>query len=117
MLVWGLLLAFIYYLLTFLITLFIAGLFTNSYNNQIPIVYGTASKNLSIAIALALSVFSGQIVLGVIFCFIVQMPMMSLFYRFIRKEEQEFAEEVEEERKKRHPISLALRKIRKIKRS
>lgn len=114
MLVWGLSLAFIYYLLTFLITLFIAGLFTNSYDNQIPIVYGTASKNLSIAVALAISIFSGQIVLGVIFCFIVQMPIMSLFYRFIRKEEQEFAVEVEEERKKRHPVSRILKRIRKL---
>ena len=114
MLVWGLSLAFIYYLLTLLITLFIAGLFTSSYNNQIPIVYGTAAKNLSIAVALAISIFSGQIVLGVIFCFIVQMPMMSLFYRFIRKEDQEFAAEVKEEREKRHPISRVLRRIRKL---
>lgn len=117
MLVWGLSLAFVYYLLTLLITLFIAGLFIGSYDNQIPIVYGTAAKNLSIAIALAISIFSGQIVLGVIFCFVVQMPMMSLFYRFIRKEEQEFAAEVEEERKKRHLVSKVLRRIRKLQKS
>jgi len=112
-LLWGLLLAFLYYLITFLISLFTAGLFIDSYDNQMPIVYGTASKNLSIGIALALSAFSGNVVLGVIFCFMVQMPMLSLFYRFIKKEEQEFAEEVEEEKRKRHPISLALRRLRK----
>ena len=114
-LLWGLGLAFLYYLITFLVSLFTTGLLINSYDNQMPIVYGTACKNLSIGIALALSVFSGTVVLGLVFCYMIQMPMLSLFYRFIRKEEQEFAEEVEEERTKRHPISLALRKIRKVK--
>ncbi len=44
----------------------------------------------------------------------VQMPMLSFFYKFIRKEEQEFSEEVEKEKAK-HSISLALRKIRTAK--
>jgi len=117
MLLWGILLAVVYYLIMFLITLFFSGLFIDSYNNQMPIVYGTTSKNLSIGIALALSVFSGSVVLGIVCCFMVQMPMLSLFYKFIRKEEQEFVEEVEEEKKKRHPVSIALRKIRKVKNS
>ena len=112
---WGLLLAFIYYFITFLVSLFSVGLFIDSYDSQMPILYGTTSKNLSIGIALALSVFTGPIVLGVIFCFMIQMPMLSLFYRFIRKEEQEFAQEAEEERLKRHPISRGFRKIRKAK--
>jgi len=114
-LLWGILLAFIYYLITFLVTLFTAGLFIDSYDNQMPIVYGAACKNLSIGIALALSVFKGPVVLGVVFCSMVQMPMLSLFYKFIRKEEQEFSAELEEERRKRHPVSLALRKIRRAK--
>ena len=112
MLLWGLLLAIIYYLVMFLIALFFSGLFIDSYDNQMPIVYGTTSKNLSIGVALALSAFSGSVVLGVVFCFMVQMPMLSLFYKFIRKEEQEFVEEVEEEKRKRHPVSLILKKIR-----
>lgn len=112
---WGLIIAFIYYLVTFLFSLFFAGFATNSYDNQIPLIYGTSSKNLSIGVALALSVFSGPVVLGVIFCFMIQMPMLSLFFRFIRKEEQEFAEEVEEERLKRHPLSRAFRKVRTAK--
>ncbi len=56
-LLWGLAIAFVYYLITFLISLFTAGLLVDSYDDQMPIVYGTASKNLSIGIALALSVF------------------------------------------------------------
>jgi len=114
-LLWGFLLAFVYYLVTFLVSLFVSGLFVDSYDNQMPIVYGTACKNLSIGIALALSVFKGPVVLGVILCSMIQMPMLSLFYKFIRKEEQEFVQEVEKERRKRHPISLTLRKIRKAK--
>jgi len=114
MLLWGILLAVVYYLIMFLVSLFFTGLLIDSYDNQMPIVYGTTSKNLSIGVALALSAFSGSVVLGVVFCFMVQMPMLSLFYKFIRKEEQEFAEEVEEEKKKRHPVSMTLRKIRKV---
>jgi ACR3 family arsenite efflux pump ArsB len=113
-LLWGLFIAFAYYLIMFLVTLFFSGLFIGSYDNQMPIVYGTTAKNLSIGVALALSAFSGPVVLGVVFCFMVQMPMLSLFYKFIRKEEQEFAEEVAEEKKKRHPVSVALQKIRKV---
>jgi ACR3 family arsenite efflux pump ArsB len=112
-LLWGLFIAIVYYLVMFLVSLFSTGLLIDSYDNQMPIVYGTTSKNLSIGVALALSAFSGSVVLGVVFCFMVQMPMLSLFYKFIRKEEQEFAEEVEGEKKKRHPVSVALRKIRK----
>jgi ACR3 family arsenite transporter len=113
MLIWGILLAVVYYFIMFLVSLFFTGLIVDSYDNQMPIVYGTTSKNLSIGVALALSAFSGSVVLGVVFCFMVQMPMLSLFYKFIRKEEQEFAEEIAEEKKKRHPVSAVLRKIRK----
>jgi ACR3 family arsenite efflux pump ArsB len=113
-LLWGLFIAIVYYLIMFLVALFFSGLFIDSYDNQMPIVYGTTSKNLSIGVALALSAFSGSVVLGVVFCFMVQMPMLSLFYKFIRKEEQEFVEEVEEEKKKRHPVSITLRKIRRV---
>ena len=113
-LIWGLPIAVVYYLVMFLISLFFSGFFIDSYDNQMPIVYGTTSKNLSIGVALALSAFTGPVVLGVVFCFMVQMPMLSLFYKFIKKEEQEFVEEVEEEKKERHPISVALRKVRKI---
>jgi ACR3 family arsenite efflux pump ArsB len=113
-LLWGVLIAIVYYLIMFLVALFFSGFFIDSYDNQMPIVYGTTSKNLSIGIALALSAFSGSVVLGVVFCFMVQMPMLSLFYKFIRKEEQEFVEEIEEEKNKRHPVSITLRRIRTV---
>ena len=114
MLLWGILLAVVYYLIMFLSSLFFTGLFITSYDTQMPVVYGTTSKNLSIGIALALSAFSGSVVLGVVFCFMVQMPMLSLFYKFIRKEEQEFDEKVEKEKRKRNAVSIALRKIRMV---
>jgi len=112
-LLWGLFIAIVYYLIMFLIALFFSGLFIDSYDNQMPIVYGTTSKNLSIGVALALSAFSGSVVLGVVFCFMVQMPMLSLFYKFIRKEEQEFAEEIEEEKKEKTPRFCSIKKNKK----
>jgi ACR3 family arsenite efflux pump ArsB len=84
-LLWGLLITSVYYTITFLVTLFLSRYLISSYENQMPIVYGTTSKNLSIGLALAISVFSGSIVLGIVFCFLAQMPELSLFYRFVRK--------------------------------
>lgn len=81
----GLLVPSVYYMITFLVTFYLSRYIIGSYENQMPIVYGTASKNLSIGLALAISVFSGSIVLGVVFCFLTQMPELSLFYRFVRK--------------------------------
>jgi ACR3 family arsenite efflux pump ArsB len=85
MLLWGILVTFAYYLITFIVTLFLSRYLISSYNNQMPIIYGTASKNLSIGLALAVSVFSGSIVLGIVCCSLTQMPELSLFYRFVRK--------------------------------
>jgi len=110
MLLYGILIVVVYYIIMFLVVLFFSGLFIDSYDNQMPIVYGTTSKNLSIGIALALSTFSGLVVLGVVLCFMVQMPILSIFYKFIKKEEQEFTEGAKEEKKKRHPFSVILKK-------
>ena len=43
-----------------------------------------ATKNLSIAIALAIAAFpNSSVVLAVIACFMVQMPMASVFFRVV----------------------------------
>jgi ACR3 family arsenite efflux pump ArsB len=41
MLLWGILLSFVYYLVMFIVALFFSGFFISSYDNQMPIVYGT----------------------------------------------------------------------------
>ena len=81
---WAILAAVVFYLVTFVFSTYISRLFHLNYAKSIPIIYGTATKNLSIAIALGLAAFGkSAAVLGVIGCFMIQMPIASLFYRFI----------------------------------
>ncbi|MCD6507599.1 arsenic resistance protein, partial [Candidatus Poribacteria bacterium] len=83
---WALLSAFTFYIVTFLLSTYICRLFKLNYARSIPIIYGTATKNLSIAIALALATFGrSAVVLGVIGCFMIQMPMASVFYYWVPK--------------------------------
>ncbi len=57
-----------------------------NYENSVPVIYGGATKNLSIAIALAIAAFPNtSVVLGIIACFMIQMPMASVFFRIIPK--------------------------------
>jgi len=73
-----------YYLLTYFITAGLCRLTRIKYAQSIPLIYGAGTKNLSIAIALALASFSDtNVVLGVVACFMIQMPMASIFYKFI----------------------------------
>jgi len=47
-------------------------------------LFTSATKNLSIAIALAIAAFPhSSVVLAVIACFMVQMPMASVFFRVV----------------------------------
>lgn len=78
--------AIIYYFLLFVTGTVISRLAKLNYENSIPVIYGGTTKNLSIAIALAISAFrSSSVVLAVIACFMVQMPMASVFFRVVPK--------------------------------
>jgi len=78
--------AIIYYVILFFTGSFLAKLAKLNYENSIPIIYGGATKNLSIAIALAISAFpKSNVVLAIISCFMVQMPMASVFFRVVPK--------------------------------
>ena len=73
-----------YYLLAYFITSVLCRLGRIKYAQSIPLVYGTGTKNLSIAIALSLATFPNtNVVLGVIACFMIQMPLASVFYKVI----------------------------------
>lgn len=73
-----------YYLLAYSIAALLCRLARIKYAQSIPLIYGTGTKNLSIAIALALANFpDSNVVLGVIACAMIQMPMASVFYKFI----------------------------------
>jgi len=76
--------AVIYYSLLFVVETVISRLAKLNYENSIPLIYGGATKNLSIAIALAISAFSNSsVVLAIIACFMVQMPIASVFFRVV----------------------------------
>jgi len=76
--------AAVYYLLSYAIAAVLCRLGRIRYAQAIPLIYGTGTKNLSIAIALALAGFPGSnVVLGVIACAMIQMPIASVFYKFI----------------------------------
>ena len=78
--------AVIYYTLLFFTGTAISRTANLNYENSIPIIYGGATKNLSIAIALAIAAFPhSNVVLAVIACFMVQMPMASVFFRVVPK--------------------------------
>jgi len=80
----GLAAALAYYLLAYFLSSLLCRLAKINYAQSIPLIYGTGTKNLSIAIALAIAIFSDSyVVLGVVFCFIVQMPLASIFYKII----------------------------------
>ena len=82
--------ALIYYTVTF----YLAGIINLKwlkipYGKAIPLIFGTATKNLSIAMALAVTTFGPQALLGVIACSLFQMPLASLFYKWYLKYKQE----------------------------
>ncbi len=78
--------ALIYYLVTF----WLAGIINFKilkfpYEKSIPLIFGTATKNLSIAMALAVTTFGPQALLGVVACSLFQMPLASVFYKWYVK--------------------------------
>ncbi len=78
--------ALLYYATLFVTGTVISRLAKLNYENAIPVVYGGATKNLSIAIALAVSAFHNSgVILAIIACFMVQMPMASVFFRIVPK--------------------------------
>lgn len=80
------LVAVIYYAVLFIAGTIISRFAGLNYVNSIPVIYGGATKNLSIAIALALSAFHNPcVVLSIIACFMVQMPMASVFFKIVPK--------------------------------
>jgi len=89
--------AFLYYLLAYPLSYWILHkLLKFSLYDSIPLVYGTSTKNLSIAMGLAAAAFGPLTLLGVVTCMIFQMPMASLWHKyFLRFEIVEIEEVIE----------------------
>jgi len=82
---WGVLTAGVYYIATFLISVFSAKVSGIEYEYSIPIIYQNATKNLPLAMVVALTSFKDQAILGVAACMLVQFPISALFYTIITK--------------------------------
>ena len=80
---WGVLTAGTFYFTTFLIAVFSAKVSKISYEHSIPIIYQNATKNLPLAMVVALTSFRDQAILGVAACMLVQFPISALFYTLI----------------------------------
>lgn len=78
--------ALLYYLIAYGLTGWLMlKLFKIPYDKAIPMIYGTGTKNLSIAMGLSVMAFGPEALLGVIGCAIFQMPLASFFYKcFLR---------------------------------
>ncbi len=87
---WGVVAAAIYYLSIFLIALFAARTAKISYESTIPIIYENATKNLPLAMVVALTSFNEHAILGVAACMLVQFPISAFFFNisnFLYKKE------------------------------
>ncbi|NIA22911.1 MAG: hypothetical protein GWP03_01935 [Proteobacteria bacterium] len=75
-----------YYLLMFPLSYFVSKrIFKLSFEKSIPIVYGSSTKNLSIAMGLAISAFGPLALMGVVAALLIQMPMASIWYKIFEK--------------------------------
>ncbi len=78
--------ALIYYVTTFLFTgWFALKTLKIKFDKAVPIIYATGTKNLSIAMAVAVVAFGPKALLGIVGAAIFQMPVASLYYKHLLK--------------------------------
>jgi ACR3 family arsenite efflux pump ArsB len=82
---WGFSVSFFYYAVSFILAIYISKLFKFQYETSIPLIYQNGSKNLSIAVVIAVTSFKIQAVLGVAACILAQFPTAALFYSVITR--------------------------------
>ncbi len=90
--------AFLYYLIAYPFSYFVLHkLFKFPLFDAIPLIYGTSTKDLSIAMALAAAAFGPMTLLGVVMSMVFQMPMASMWYKYFSKQEIKEGEIIERE--------------------
>jgi len=85
LILWGFFTSSLYYVVSFLVGIYVARAFQLSYEKSIPLVYQCGSRNLSVAMVVALSSFKNQAALGVAACMLSQLPVASLFFMIISR--------------------------------
>lgn len=80
--------AFLYYLIAYPLSYWILHkVFKFTLFDSIPLIYGTSTKNLSIAMGLSAAAFGPLTLLGVVLCMVFQMPMASMWFKYFSKQE------------------------------
>jgi ACR3 family arsenite efflux pump ArsB len=82
---WGFFTSSLYYLISFVIGIYVSRAFRLNYEKSIPLIYQGGSRNLSVAMVVALSSFKNQAALGVAACMLSQLPVASFFFMIISK--------------------------------
>jgi len=77
---WGFCTSALYYTLSFLFSLYVARVLRFDYEKAIPIIYQSGSRNLPVAMVVALTSFKYLAFLGVAACILAQFPIAALFY-------------------------------------
>jgi ACR3 family arsenite efflux pump ArsB len=77
---WGVLTAALFYAVAFMAALYITKLFRFNHETSIPLIYQNGTKNLPIAMVIAITTFESRAILGVAACILAQFPISALFY-------------------------------------
>jgi ACR3 family arsenite efflux pump ArsB len=77
---WGVLTAALFYAVAFMIAFYITKLFRFNHETSIPLIYQNGTKNLPIAMVIAITTFESRAILGVAACLLAQFPISALFY-------------------------------------
>jgi ACR3 family arsenite efflux pump ArsB len=81
---WGVLTSALYYTVSFVISIYLTKLFRIRGQRAIPLIYENGTRNLAIAMVVAITSFKGGAVLGVAACILSQFPIAALFYTILR---------------------------------
>ena len=82
---WGVLTSALYYTVSFVISIYLTRLFGITDGRAVPLIYENSTRNLSIAMVVAITSFKGGAVLGVAACILAQFPVAALFYTLLRR--------------------------------
>jgi ACR3 family arsenite transporter len=83
---WGVLTAVLFYALSFIAAYYITRVCGFEREISIPLIYQNGTKNLPIAMVIALSSFEDRTILGVAACILAQFPISALFYSLFSRQ-------------------------------
>ena len=83
---WGVLTAALFYALALVAAFYVTRLCNFDRETSIPLIYQNGTKNLSIAMVIAITTFESRTMLGVAACVLAQFPISALFYSLFSRQ-------------------------------